>query len=210
MTSAAWRGIVRAMSTPSATIWRRRVLLMLAIGLVIAVPMTLILRGSDDGEDGAATTATAPPSLDEALPLKPSHRDQGVGVAFQVPKGWQRSKEASAIRLTSPDRAVQIGISSPGPAADAGKVRSAALADVRSTYHNVDIARGSGKKVGGLRSKGAVISAKTPKGTELKILVAVAAGAHRTHLVEVFTAAGAPVQRIAEAQRALDSLRFSN
>ena len=180
-------------------------LLMLAVGLVVAIPVTLLTRGSDDEEP-----ATSTPSIKQALPLKPGHRDPGIGVRYQVPKGWKRAKESSAIRMRSPDRTVQIGISTPGPAADSGKVLNAALSDVRSTYHHADVATGSGKKIGGLRSKGAVISARTSKGTELKILVAVAAGPHRTHLVEVFTAAGAPVQSVAEAQRALDSLRFTN
>jgi hypothetical protein len=210
MTSAAWRGIVRAMSTPSATIWRRRVLLMLAIGLVIAIPVTLILRGSDDGEGGATTTTTAPPSLDEALPLSSAVRDAGLGVGYQVPHGWKEQKKASVIQLRSPDRSVQIGISTPGPVKDANQILNAALTDLRSSYRNVKIAKGSGKKLGGLQSRGAVVDATARKGTDLRILVAAAKGPKQTHLVEVFTAAGAPVKRVAEAQRALDSLRFSN
>jgi hypothetical protein len=53
-----------------------------------------------------------------------------------------------------------------------------------------------------------VIAAKTPDGNELRIVVAVAKGKKRAYLVEVFTAANAPVERVREAQVALNSLRL--
>jgi hypothetical protein len=206
MTSAAREGIVRWMATPSATVWRRRVLLMFALGLLIAIPVTLLLRSS--GSDDSADVAT--PSLERQLPLNPSVRDSGLGLSYQVPEGWRQHKASSVIQLRSPDRSVQIGVSTPGPASDSRQVLQAALADLRSSYKGVSVAAGSGKKLGGLEARGAVVAATMAKGTDLRILVAVAKGQRRTHLVEVFTGAGAPAERVAQAQRALDSLRFSN
>jgi hypothetical protein len=208
LTSAVRESILRAMGGPSATIWRRRVLLMLVVGFLVAIPVTLIAR--DSGDEPTSPSATTTPSLDEQFPLNAGVRDTGLGARYQVPKGWKEAKKASVVRLLSPDKSVQIGISAPGPASDSGQILSTALVDLKGTYEHVDLAKGSGKRIGGLESKGAVVTARTKSGTELHVLVAAAAGKRLTHLIEVFTAAGAPVQRVAEAQRALDSLRFTN
>ena len=186
---------------PSRTIWKRRAVLMAAVGLIAAVPVTLLVRDGDE-EQPATTTATPPP------PLGPKQRDRGIGVRYRVAKDWRETREASAIRLRSRDRAAQVVIASPAPASKADAVRDEALAAIRSGYERVEIARGSGPRLGGLRTKGAVISARTRDGAPLRILVAVARGERRAYLVEVFTAGGVPAERLREAQATLNSLRF--
>jgi hypothetical protein len=183
------------------TIWRRRVLLMAVVALVIAIPATILIRAGDDDGDAEAPVATAPP-LNEAVANK------GLDVTYQVPEGWQESKKAKAIQLQSQDRSVLIAIAAPASASKAGPLLDDTLASIRSGYKNVEVRPGSGKQVGGLDAKGAVISAKTPDGNELRIVVAVAKGKKRAYLVEVFTAANAAPERVREAQVALNSLRL--
>jgi hypothetical protein len=192
--------IIPAMSD-QGTIWRRRVLLMAVVALVVAIPATILIRGGDDDGDAEAPLATAPP-------LNPAVANKGLDVTYQVPEGWKESKKAKAIQLQSKDRSVLIAIAAPAAASEAGPLLDDTLAAIRSGYKNVEASPGSGKQVGGLDAKGAVISAKTRDGNELRIVVAVAKGKKRAYLVEVFSAANAPVERVREAQVALNSLRL--
>jgi hypothetical protein len=197
---AASPAIIPAMPD-QGTIWRRRVLLMAVVALVIAIPATILIRAGDDDGDAEAPVATAPP-------LNAAVANKGLDVTYQVPEGWEESKKAKAIQLQSKDRSVLIAIAAPASASKAGPLLDDTLASIRSGYKNVEVRPGSGKQVGGLDAKGAVISAKTPDGNELRIVIAVAKGKKRAYLVEVFTAANAAPERVREAQVALNSLRL--
>ena len=197
--NAATPAIIPAMSD-QGTIWRRRVLLMAVVALVVAIPATMLIRGGDDDET-ETPVATAPP-------LNPAVANKGLDVTYQVPQGWTERKKAKAIQLQSEDKSVLIAIAAPAKASSAGPLLDDTLGAFRSGYKNVEVQPGSGKQVGGLDAKGAVISAKTPDGNDLRIVVAVAKGDKRAYLVEVFTAANAALERVREAQVALNSLRL--
>jgi hypothetical protein len=186
----------------SRLIWRRRAVLMAVIGLIVAIPVTLLLRDSDD----KPASAEQSPGI-ERIPLNPAVGDSEIQAVYQVPEGWDLKHEGDVLKLASADDMVQVGITSPGPAEDAGKLLDEALAGIEETYDAVEVNPGSGKKVGGLPAKGAVIAARA-KDAELRILVAVTKGEERAYLVEVFTAATAPPRRVAEAQRFLNSLEL--
>ena len=176
---------------------------MAVIGLAIAIPVTIIVRGSGDDDEPVAA-----PSVAEELPLNPAVNDRELHARYSVPKGWSQKEAKDTRKLHSKDGSVQVGISTPGSAKDSGEILDAALASLRESYKAVDVSPGSGKRVGGLPAKGAVVQAASHK-VRLSILVAVATGEKRSYLVEVFTAADAPERPVAEAQRFLDSLRFT-
>jgi predicted Zn-dependent protease len=182
------------------TIWRRRALLMLIVALLVAIPVTILIRGGDD-EESAPPTVAAPA-------LNPGVQSRALDVRYQVPEGWKESKKAKAIQLLSTDRSVLIAIASPALASKSGALLDDALASIRSGYRDARIQPGSGRQVGGLDAKGAVVAAKTRAGNELRIVVAVAEGKKRAYLVEVFTAVSADPERLREAQVALNSLRL--
>jgi carbamate kinase len=179
---------------------------MAIVGFAVAIPVTLLISGGDDDEPAQPppTTEAGPP------PLGPAERDRGIGVRYQVSDGWRQEKKASAIRLRSPDRNAQIVIASPAPASESESVLDDALAALRSGYEDVDVTSGSGPRLGGLRTKGAVARVRTREGARLRVLVAVTKGERRAYLVEVFTAADAAPERIREAQVTLNSLKFLN
>jgi hypothetical protein len=186
------------------TIWKRRALLMAVVGVLVAIPLTLLLRGDDDGDaaPAAATTPLAEPQLGGG------QRDSGLELDYRIPEGWSEHKKESAIRLASADHAVQIVIAAPADASQAPGVLDDALSAIRSGYDDVEISRGSGKEIGGLEAKGAVVHATTPD-VGLRILVAVAAGKQRAYLVEVFTADDVNADDLGSAQAALNSLRLN-
>jgi hypothetical protein len=185
-------------------IWKRRVVLMAIVGVVVAVPLTLLIAGGDDDEP----EPPAAPVAAEVPAAGPAQRDRGIGVRYQVADGWREKKEASAIRLRSPGREAQIVIASPAPANESEGVLDQALASLRQGYEGVKVTRGSGRTLGGLKAKGAVASVRTKEGARLRVLVAVTEGKRRAYLVEVFTAPDAAPERIREAQVTLNSLRF--
>jgi hypothetical protein len=185
----------------AGTIWRRRAVLMAAVGLVVAVPVTLLVSGDDDGSG-----EPAPPALPA---LNPTVVARESGISYRVPEGWEAGAVGGTITLSSGDETVQMAIAAPAPAARTGKVLDDALASIRDTYGAVEVNPGSGRRIGGLPARGAVASARNPAGTELRILVAAMRGRERAYLVEVFTAGAAPPERVAEAQSALNELRLT-
>jgi hypothetical protein len=186
------------------TIWKRRVALMAVVGVLVAIPLTLLLRGDDDGEE--ATPATPTTTLPEPQ-LGVSESDRGLEVDYRLPEGWSETKKESAIRLASDDHAAQIVIAAPADASEASGVLDQTLSAIRDGYDDVEVSRGSGKQVGGLDADGAVIRAKS-SGKGLRILVAVAAGDERAYLVEVFMADDAGPDDLRNAQAALNSLKL--
>jgi predicted Zn-dependent protease len=188
------------------TIWIRRAALMAIVGLLVAIPVTLLIRGGDD--EGGTPTSPVTTAAEQPEPeLGPDASDPGLDVTYRVPKGWKESKQASAIRITAPDKTAELVLAAPGPADDADEVLDEALEAFRVAYEDVDVAPGSGRKVGGLEAKGAVVSAKQGD-RELRIVVAVAEGEERAYLVEVFTISGLGPERLRETQVALNSIRF--
>ncbi len=181
---------------------------MAIVGLLVAVPVTLLVRdGDDDGDPSAPSQQVTTGSAQAPPAVGPGADDRGLDVSYRVPEGWKEAKKASALRLTSPDSAAEIVVAAPAPAADADQVLDQALSAFESEYEDVDIAPGSGRKVGGLDAKGAVVTAARGD-EELRVLVAVAAGEQRTYLVEVFTTASVSADGLRQAQAALNSLKL--
>jgi hypothetical protein len=189
------------------TIWKRRVALMAAVGFLVAIPVWLAIRDDDD-EPGPAvespptTATTAEPKVGEG------RNDSGLGVRYRLPKGWRDKKEASAIRLTSRDRSAHIVIAAPAPVSEADEVLDDAIVAFRRNYEDVKVAPGSGRKIGGRKAKGAVITASTGDAS-LRAIVAVATGKENAYLVEIFTGADTAGKTLREAQVALNSLRLT-
>jgi hypothetical protein len=102
-----------------------------------------------------------------------------------------------------------MAIAAPAPVSATGDILDDALASTRRSYKRVDVNPGFGRRVGGLRARGAVVSATNKAGTELRILIAAMKGEKRAYLVEVFTAASATPERVAAAQAVLNELRLT-
>jgi hypothetical protein len=170
---------------------------MAVVGLVVAIPVTITVRGGDSGDD----TPDAP-ELPEVQPLE---FDRDVGVELRLPKGWKRTRENGSVTLTSRDRSTLIGISTPGPAEDVTPIHNAAIDAIKSKYRAVEVVtRSENKRLGGRPAAVAAISARHPKrNAPLRILVATAKGENLAYLVEV-VASG--TSGIVEAQVLLNNL----
>ena len=191
------------MSTDARTIWKRRAFLMALVGLVVAIPVTLLVRSDDDDSGG-------PSGIGEPA-LQAAKRDSALGITYRVPKGWKSEKKASVIRLKSRDRAAGLTLSAPGPASDAGQILRETVDVVRKSYDDVrEGARQGETRVGGRPAEAVAFTAKNEKGTALRILISVARGKEKAYLIQYFMAGSAGDEAFAAAQAALQALKLQN
>lgn len=187
------------MSTGARTIWIRRTILMLVIGLLVAVPVTLLVR-SGGGADSAPDVQT--PSLGKI------EVDHALEVTFKLPKGWRSKREGSVLGLRSGDGTTGITISAPGPAGDAEKLRREALADLRSSFERFQVTKQFKRKIGGLKGHLATIDASRAKQGPSSLLVGTAAGEEKAYLVVVSSAGKEPTDSLVEAQAVLNEIEL--
>jgi hypothetical protein len=112
----------------TAEIWRRRVIFMAIVGLLVAIPVTLIVRGGDDDEPAAE------PSIEEQLPLNPAVKNERLKASYQIPKGWNERTKKGVLRLQSDDGSVRIGLTAPADADESGELLADTLATLKGSY----------------------------------------------------------------------------
>jgi hypothetical protein len=189
------------------TIWRRRVVLMAIVGLLIAIPVTILVSGG-----GSAPPAEPIAGIEVKAPVVgPQKVQDNLGVKLRVPEGWTRKEKQNVLELQSKDGAARVAISAPGPAADAVELHSQVIAGLRTSYDDFDVAKNIDKSpVGGLKGQATVATGKLPgkTGGAQKILVTTAEGNKRAYLVVVFTSDQAS-QSVLEAQALVNNLHFT-
>ena len=161
-------------------------------------------------DDGGGDNRTPERSRTVELPteLGRSLDDAASGISVSWPNEWRKLEKGGVLAFQSPDKTMVVAISAPAGAADADRLRKGAIASAASGYKNPVVRPGKGRTIGGLRAEGATISGRGPRG-ESRSLIAVAPGRQKAYLLEVFTAEGAPSERLVEAQLILNSLRLS-
>jgi hypothetical protein len=197
------------MRADQSTIWKRRAVLMAVVGLMVAVPVTVLLR-EGDGQD-EPESALEP--IDAQIPEVGRVRSvDELGVKLRRPRGWSEKNRGEVVELSSADRAVRVAISAPGPAADADQIHGEVLAGLRSTYGGFEVlGREENQKLGELKSRVTSVSATVPEGKgggDQRILVSTAPGDKRAYVVVLFTPAEGAESSILEAQALINELRF--
>ena len=191
-----------------ATIWRRRVVLMVVVGLAVAIPLTLVLR--DGGEEGSDNDPSSPaePAVDQAVDLGPAKSDRAIEVGLRLPFDWTSSRKGEVRVLESADKQARVAISAPGPAADADQLHDEVLAEFRQTYERFELStRKKKSRVGGLKSRTSAIRATTKKKNQkLGILVSTAEGKKRAYVIVAYTPASDPGESTVEAQTVINEL----
>jgi hypothetical protein len=178
-------------------LWGLRAIALGAILVIAAIIGGLVSLGGGDDEDGG----------DHTQELQTSLVDPETGIGVHWPRGWAKLEKADKFAFQSPDKAVLVAISAPAPASQAAQVRRDVIAATAQQYRNPTIGRGSDRKFGGLESAGALISGRGPRGPSTT-LVAVAPGATKAYLLEVYSASGASAEALAGAQLILNSLEL--
>ena len=180
---------------------------MAIVGLVVAIPVTIAVRGDhgDEGDTTAASTAPEPPKVGEP------EFDRKLGVELRLPEGWKRKgKKDGVVSFRSKDKSVLVGVSTPGPAKDADEIQSAAIDSIKSDYRDVDVlGRVKGRKLDDLRATTVAVTARQPDTrSPIRIWVFTAKGDKLAYLVEVFAAGEDQGDALAEAQVLLNNLRL--
>jgi predicted Zn-dependent protease len=170
------------------------------VAVLAAVGAVLAFSAGDDDDEGDADVSL--PELGRAIEVR------GLGIRIERPSGWKASREAGAVKLTSPDRSTLIAVSAPGEADEAAAVFRDTLAAIRDGYEDVEVRLERPGRLGGLRAANASVQATNEAGGRLSALVAVARGEEHAYLVEVFAPQGGG--ELVEAQAVLSTgLRLS-
>jgi hypothetical protein len=179
-------------------IWKRRIVVMAVASIVVAIPVTLLIRSASDDEP------PPPPAPAEQV------RDRDLGLLAALPDGWRQRKREGVLRLRNQDRSVGVTITAPGPADDADEIFDTAREVIREEYRRVRALRRFQGRLGGRPTRAAVFTARDPEhGTPLIINAMVAEGRRRAYLVQVFTDARGDAGARAEGQAVLRFLRFT-
>ena len=191
------------------TIWRRRVVLMAVVGLLVAIPVTILVSG---GGDAPAPSAPLEEIKVKAPDVGPKKVEKSMGVELRVPRGWSREHKDEVLELQSKDGAARVAISAPGPAADAQTLHAQVVEGLRSSYRDFEVQKRIGKtKVGGLRGE-ATVAAGTVRSKQgsvrQSVVVTTAEGEELAYLVVVFTG-GQTNDEVLEAQALVNNLRFT-
>ena len=179
---------------------------MAVLGLLVAIPLTMIVRGGGDDGDEPSETIDSGPLQSETGAVR---SDRKLKINLRLPKGWRRERqEGGAVALLRQDGGVVIAISTPGPAEDAAEIQREALAAIESQYRKVETTgRTRDLELGGRRAISATLVATHPKKKkELRILISTAKGRKMAYLVEVVAAD--LNQGLVEAQAVLSGLRL--
>lgn len=183
---------------------------MAVIAIVVAVPLTLLIRDDDSGGSGAGGDAS-PPVATQAVP-EPDQKNvnRKLGVALRVPPGWRKRGRGDVLTLRSRDRRAAVVISAPAAVEYADQIYGQAIESIRDQYRKVKVRqRLRGQRLGGRRAKTAALVARRPdNGGEMRILVSVAKGRKQAYLVEVFASAPNPGPALLEAQALLNGLEL--
>jgi len=184
-----------------STIWKRRIALMAVVALVVAVPVTLIVRDRDEGSGSPA--ADAPELRSTKL-----YRDLGVKLA--LPRGWREKRGEGVLGLRRTDGGARIAISSPGPAGDADRLHDETVAELRGSYRDFDVLRRIDRtEVGGLRGRATAIAAAARKGgAPVRLLVSTARGKKRAYLLVIVVSGSDRGRSLVEAQAIVNELKL--
>lgn len=201
---------------PEAQFRRGRRTLVAVLAMLILVPAVLLARQLLDGGDRGnepqpesalrADDATAPAKDPQATRRID---DRKAGIRVDLPPGWRHERRAGAHVLSSSDGCVTVALSDPGAAGQAKRIRADAIAALaKSLGRGAKVIRGADRRVGGLKSSGAVASVKV-EGERRSALVAVGAGRDRAYLTQVTSRSARCAAALAEGQQLLASARFT-
>jgi hypothetical protein len=176
---------------------------MLAVGLLVAAPVTLLVRDDESGPSPRELSAVELPELGKL------QVDRELGVEMRLPDGWVSEKRGSVIVMRSADRQARVAVSSPGPAADADELHQQVLSGIEKTYKQSKVTEEAlNLRIGGLKGATSEVEATGAGNQALGILVASAEGKKRAYLVVVYTRLDDPGPSAVEAQALLNELRF--
>lgn len=189
------------------TIWRRRAILMAIVGLLIAIPITILMSGG-----GSAPPLHPLPEIEVEAPSVSAQKvDESLGVKLRMPEGWTRDQKQDVLELQSKDGVARVAISAPGPAADATELHSQVIDGLRNSYRDFEVVKNIDKvPVGGLKGQATVATGDLPGtgGGVQKMLVSTAEGKERAYLVVAFTPEQAS-SSVLEAQALVNNLQFT-
>ena len=171
-------------------------------GLLLAgviVGMIVLWPSSDDGDK-------PPPAKGKPLPVRIVSVPP-LGLGFVHPKTWTRTVHERVISLRSPDRSIELFISSPyaKPAREAAK--SVTKTTLLERFSPATIVRDGPEQLGG-RTVASFELVGKDKGKPIRALVLAASTDYRTYVVTLLSGEHPSRARLREARQILGTVRF--
>jgi hypothetical protein len=173
------------------------------VALLVAIPLTVILRGRASDGTAVPESVTVPAVRDATV-------DAQLGVRYQLPKGWTQRKRAGTIDLRSGDRATGVTITAPAPAGQVRGVLHDALSSLRAHSKKAAvIERLPDQRLGGLSGQGLLMDVVNSHDTKVRTLLVAVSGRNRTYLVQSFTAGYGQGEPLTQGQVLLNGLSLT-
>jgi hypothetical protein len=188
-------------------IWGRRAAT-LGAGLVAAAIIGgLVLIADNESTDGSTRSPAERVEKVARDTLDRSAEDKRHGIELLYPSSWKETHTPGAIALESPGGCVTVSLSSPGKAADAKRVRDAAIDEVRASVKHVKVTRGGGRVVGGVTMSGAALEISSG-GKSAQMLLLAGPGQDLAYVLQTLIRGSCPSDLL-QAREIIGSSSFS-
>src|SRR5262249_45369264 len=102
--------------------------------------------------------------------------DAALGISARRPADWRQTKRDRTIGLQSGDSCLALTMSAPGPAANAERVHDSAITVLRRNYRSATVHPIPDNRVGGIPTRGDVLTLANGKGGPTRVLLSVGTG----------------------------------
>jgi hypothetical protein len=148
----------------------------------------IVLLADDDSNEpvqsGASIAAEQAQELADRTLTETAETEDDLVVRY--PEDWKLTEGRGIVVLESPEDCVKISASSPGVAADADRLRRAAIDAVRGSYPKAQVRPLPETNVNGKPTTGALIGVRSKDGGSGAIRVTVTRGSKLAHVTSVF------------------------
>ena len=167
----------------------------------------LVLLADGNSTDGSTRSPEARVEKVARDTLDRSAEDKRHGIEALYPSSWRKMHTRGAIALESPGGCVIVSLSSPGTAADAKRLRDAAIEEIRGSVKHAKVTRGGGRVVGGVTMSGAALEIRGG-GESARMLLLAGPGEKLAYLVQTLIRDSCPSDLL-QAREIIGSARFS-
>lgn len=187
----------------TAALTRRRFggAVLLLAGIVLAA---IVLWPGGGG--GQTATRPAPAPRTSRLPVR-IVSVPALGLAFAHPTTWTRTVEGQVFSLRSPDRSIQVIVSSPLARPAQLEAKDSAKTALLAQFSPATVVRDGPEKLGGHEATSFELAGRDD-GKPVRALVLVASTDYRTYVVTLLTGEHPSRSRLRQARQILATMQF--
>jgi hypothetical protein len=177
-----------------------------AVLLLAGIVLATIVLWPGGGRGGQTATHPAPPPRTSRLPVR-IVSVPALGLAFAHPTTWTRTVEGQVFSLRSPDRSIQVIVSSPLARPAQLEAKDSAKTALLAQFSPAKVVRDGPEKLGGDQATSFELAGRDD-GKPVRALVLVASTDYRTYVVTLLTGEHPSRSRLRQARQILATMQF--